>query len=137
MRARHDPMALAEAPAHAPTASMKDVDEPPLTPSYPPSCAPGTKRAVGGEGMRGEAHDRGPLASGRWMLKRSEHLRRWNKRWVSLDESGESLNIKANPADEKALSSVRLADVRCAPPASPPQRSSFRAGKYPRLIVPM
>lgn len=122
-------MALAAALAHAPTASTKDVDEPPLTPSYPPSRSPGTKRAVGGEGMRGETHARGrPLADGRWMLKRSEHLRRWNKRWVSLDETGESVIIKANPADEKALSSVRLADVRCAPPAPPPPPSSFRAG---------
>ena len=86
--------------------------------SYPPSRAPGTKRAVGGEDARGDPRAL-PLASGRWMLKRSEHLRRWNKRWVSLDETGESVIIKANPADEKALSSVRLADVRCAPPAPP------------------
>ena len=57
----------------------------PVTPSYPPALSPGTKRATGRAETGGDS--RGcALPYNRWeMLKRSEHLKRWNKRWVSLD----------------------------------------------------
>ena len=88
----------------------------PLTPSYPPALSPGTKRATGRSETGGDSYADapGPLLAGRWMLKRSEHLKRWNKRWVSLDAAGARLTFRASPGDAKALSHVAVEDLRGA-----------------------
>ena len=88
----------------------------PLTPSYPPALSPGTKRATGRAETGGDSYadSPGPLVAGRWMLKRSEHLKRWNKRWVSLDATGARLTFRASPGDAKALSHVAVEDLRGA-----------------------
>ena len=46
------------------------------------------------------------------MLKRSEHLRLWNKRWVSLDGSGKRVTFRVGPDDAKVSTSVLLSDIR-------------------------
>jgi hypothetical protein len=88
----------------------------PLTPSYPPALSPGTKRATGRSETGGDSYSDapGPLLAGKWMLKRSEHLKRWNKRWVSLDATGARLTFRVSPGDAKALSHVPLEDLRGA-----------------------
>ena len=46
------------------------------------------------------------------MLKRSEHLRLWNKRWVSLDGTGKRVTFRVGPDDAKVSTSVLLSDIR-------------------------
>ena len=88
----------------------------PLTPSYPPALSPGTKRATGRAETGGDSYADapGPTLAGMWMLKRSEHLKRWNKRWVSLDAAGARLTFRASPGVAKALSHVAVEHIRGA-----------------------
>ena len=88
----------------------------PLTPSYPPALSPGTKRATGRAETGGDSYADapGPTLAGMWMLKRSEHLKRWNKRWVSLDAAGARLTFRASPGAAKALSHVAVEHIRGA-----------------------
>ena len=102
--------ALANA-AHVPP--VHDEEDAPLTPSYHPPMSPGMKRATGRSGT--SVGDEGPLRSGRWMLRRSEYLKQWYKRWVVLDTSGALITFTSTPKDDAAISSVAVSDVRCAP----------------------
>ena len=88
----------------------------PLTPSYPPALSPGTKRATGRAETGGDSYADAPCPAiaGMWMLKRSEHLKRWNKRWVSLDAAGARLTFRASPGVAKALSHVAVEHIRGA-----------------------
>ena len=88
----------------------------PLTPSYPPALSPGTKRATGRAETGGDSYADAPCPTiaGMWMLKRSEHLKRWNKRWVSLDAAGARLTFRASPGVAKALSHVAVEHIRGA-----------------------
>ena len=88
----------------------------PLATSYPPPVSPGTKHATGRPETDGDSYAPapGPLLTGKWMLKRSEHLKRWNKRWVSLDATGKLLTFRSSPEDAKTLSHVKLKDIRAA-----------------------
>ena len=56
----------------------------------------------------------GPLADGLWMLKRSEHLKRWKRRWFQADASGDIVEIRGDKAEAKTRSTISLADVRSA-----------------------
>lgn len=113
-----------------PRREEQEEDAPPLMPSYPPPLSPGMRRATGraaserdtyyaDPASEGESKKMrtGPLRAGRWMLKRSEHLRRWNKRWVALDDAkGESVEIRSDPTDDKPRAGISLGDVRCVFP---------------------
>ena len=90
-----------------------DEEDAPLTPSYHPPMSPGMKRATGRSGT--SVGDEGPLRSGRWMLRRSEYLKQWYKRWVVLDTSGALITFTSTPKDDAAISTVAVSDVRCAP----------------------
>lgn len=111
-----------------PSATREEREEeeaPPLVPSYPPPLSPGMKRATGRPATGGDTYGElaattaraaaalGPLRAGRWMLKRSEHLRRWNKRWIALDAAGENVEIRSDPTDDKPRAGIGLRDVRC------------------------
>ena len=54
------------------------------------------------------------MADGLWMLKRSEHLKRWKRRWFQADASGDTVEIRGDKADGKTRSTISLADVRSA-----------------------
>ncbi|ACO62269.1 predicted protein [Micromonas commoda] len=48
------------------------------------------------------------------MLKRSEHLKRWKRRWFQADASGDIVEIRGDKAEAKTRSTISLADVRSA-----------------------
>lgn len=54
------------------------------------------------------------MADGLWMLKRSEHLKRWKRRWFQADASGDIVEIRGDKAEAKTRSTISLADVRSA-----------------------
>ena len=56
----------------------------------------------------------GPLAGGMWLLKRSELLKRWKRRWFQTDAAGEVVEIRGDKSDAKTRSVITLADVRSA-----------------------
>ena len=56
----------------------------------------------------------GPLAGGMWLLKRSELLKRWKRRWFQTDAAGEIVEIRGDKSDAKTRSVITLADVRSA-----------------------
>ena len=54
------------------------------------------------------------MADGLWMLKRSEHLKRWKRRWFQADATGDIVEIRGDKAEAKTRSTISLADVRSA-----------------------
>ena len=86
----------------------------PLAASCPRASSFGTRRGTGlaetDLGPGDAPSSKSPLR-GCWLLKRSEHLKRWNKRWVSLDVDGTRVEFCASPGD-KPLSHIALADIR-------------------------
>ena len=54
------------------------------------------------------------MADGLWMLQRSEHLKRWKRRWFQADASGDIVEIRGDKAEAKTRSTISLADVRSA-----------------------
>lgn len=105
-------MALSAAMASASTSN--EITEDSFALSFRPGDAGSIRIKTRGSAWKRTPPAGGPLADGLWMLKRSEHLKRWKRRWFQADASGDIVEIRGDKADGKTRSTISLADVRSA-----------------------
>jgi len=105
-------MALSAAIASASTSN--EITEDSFASSFRPGDAGSIRVKTRGSAWKRTPPAGGPLADGLWMLKRSEHLKRWKRRWFQADASGDIVEIRGDKAEAKTRSTISLADVRSA-----------------------
>ena len=105
-------MALSAAIASASTSN--EITEDSFASSFRPGDAGSIRIKTRGSAWKRNPPAGGPLADGLWMLKRSEHLKRWKRRWFQADASGDIVEIRGDKAEAKTRSTISLADVRSA-----------------------
>ena len=105
-------MALSAAMASASTSN--EITEDSFASSFRPGDAGSIRVKTRGSAWKRTPPAGGPLADGLWMLKRSEHLKRWKRRWFQADASGDIVEIRGDKAEAKTRSTISLADVRSA-----------------------
>ena len=105
-------MALSAAMASASTSN--EITEDSFASSFRPGDAGSIRIKTRGSAWKRTPPAGGPLADGLWMLKRSEHLKRWKRRWFQADASGDIVEIRGDKAEAKTRSTISLADVRSA-----------------------
>ena len=105
-------MALSAAIASASTSN--EITEDSFASSFRPGDAGSIRVKTRGSAWKRTPPAGGPLADGLWMLKRSEHLKRWKRRWFQADATGDIVEIRGDKAEAKTRSTISLADVRSA-----------------------
>ena len=105
-------MALSAAMASASTSN--EITEDSFASSFRPGDAGSIRIKTRGSAWKRTPLAGGPLADGLWMLKRSEHLKRWKRRWFQADATGDIVEIRGDKAEAKTRSTISLADVRSA-----------------------
>lgn len=105
-------MALSAAMASASTSN--EITEDSFASSFRPGDAGSIRIKTRGSAWKRTPPAGGPLADGLWMLKRSEHLKRWKRRWFQADATGDIVEIRGDKAEAKTRSTISLADVRSA-----------------------